>query len=213
VSFFRTWASRFLRAGNEPGARKRRELHDLAAQSPVLRVILGAGMTLHPGWLATDIDSLDLTRRKDWNAVFGSRRVDALVAEHVWEHLTLEGARSANRNCWRFLKPGRWLRLAVPDGFHPDPTYREHIRPGGTGPGAEDHKVLYNHVLMTDMLQRAGFEVRPLEFWDVEGKFHFVEWSSEDGHIVRSKRYDPRNHDGSLTYTSLIVDAIKPLIP
>ena len=100
--------------------------------------------------------------------------------------------------------------VAVPDVFHPDSAYIEAVRPGGTGVGAEDHKVLYNYKTLTELLKNTGFEVELLEYWDENGKFHFKDWSSEYGHVQRSKRYDKRNQDGTLTYTSLIVDAIKP---
>lgn len=41
--------------------------------------------------------------------------VDAFLAEHVWEHLSLEDAHRAARNCHDYLHPGGRLRLAVPD--------------------------------------------------------------------------------------------------
>ena len=81
---------------------------------------------------------------------------------------------------------------------------------GGTGIGSDDHKILYNYKSLKELLESAGFKVALLEYCDENGKFHFNEWSSKDGHIVRSKRYDPRNKDGALNYTSLIIDAIKP---
>lgn len=40
---------------------------------------------------------------------------DAFLAEHVWEHLSLDDAHRATRNCQRYLRPGGRLRLAVPD--------------------------------------------------------------------------------------------------
>lgn len=40
--------------------------------------------------------------------------MDAFVAEHVWEHLSLPGAHRATRNCERHLRPGGRLRIAVP---------------------------------------------------------------------------------------------------
>ena len=40
--------------------------------------------------------------------------VDAFVAEHVWEHLSLPDAHRATRNCERHLRPGGRLRIAVP---------------------------------------------------------------------------------------------------
>lgn len=36
----------------------------------------------------------------------------------------------------RVLKPGGYVRVAVPDGFHPDPAYIEMGRPGGYGTGS-----------------------------------------------------------------------------
>lgn len=135
------------------------------------------------------------------------------MAEHVWEHLTGEGALQANANCYEFLRPGGRLRIAVLDGFHPDPAYIEYIRPGGPGPGADDHKVFYYYQSLKEQLEKTGFMVHLLEYWDERGHFHFREWTSEDGHIRRSKRYDLRNQDGSLVYNSLIVDAVNPLLP
>ena len=110
-----------------------------------------------------------------------------------------------------YLKPGGVLRLAVPDGFNPSNEYIEYVRPGGTGPGADDHKVLYTYKSMKERLERAGFKINLLEYWDKNGKFHYTDWTDEGGRIRRSRRYDPRNQDGRLHYTSLIVDAIKPL--
>jgi predicted SAM-dependent methyltransferase len=128
----------------------------------------------------------------------------------VWEHLHSDEAEAANSNCFEFLEPGGRLRIAVPDGFHPNAEYIEQVRPGGTGCGAEDHKVLYDYKLMVKQLEKTGFEVSLLEYWDENGTFHYQEWSPIDGPIARSKNYDPRNQGASLVYTSLIVDAISP---
>jgi predicted SAM-dependent methyltransferase len=128
----------------------------------------------------------------------------------VWEHLTPEAARTGAENCFEFLKPGGRLRIAVPDGFHPDPSYIEWVRPGGTGPGCDDHYHLFHHRSLSEILRNAGFEVQLLEYWDEKGRFHQSDWSREDGPIRRCAKDDPRNADGKLNYTSLIIDAIKP---
>lgn len=161
-------------------------------------------------WLATDIETLNLTKIKDWKKLLFFLKVDNIMAEHVWEHLTELDTELANQNCFKFLKKGGILRIAVPDGFHPNTKYIDHVKPGGRGSGAEDHKILYNYKLMTERLQKVGFKVQLLEYWDENGKFHFIDWSDEGGHIRRSKRYDRRNQNGTLSYTSLIVDAVKP---
>jgi predicted SAM-dependent methyltransferase len=169
------------------------------------RITIGSGGISSPDWLATDQDTLNIVDRESFMRYWKPNSLEAFVAEHVWEHLTEEEAVQASANCYEFLRPGGRLSIAVPDGFHPDPTYIEYVRPGGTGPGADDHKVLYSYQSLKAQLEEAGFIVSLLEYWDEHGSFHFSEWSSEDGHIRRSKRYDSRNQDGSLTYTSLII--------
>jgi predicted SAM-dependent methyltransferase len=174
------------------------------------RVIIGSGGIAYPGWMATDKDTLDVRDRSGFLQYGDPGSFGAFIAEHVWEHLSQEEVADATANCFHFLKPGGRLRIAVPDGFHPDPAYIESVRPGGSGAGADDHKVLYSYRSLKRELEKQGFLVHLLEYWDEQGEFHYNEWSSEDGHILRSKRYDPRNQDGSLSYTSLIVDAVTP---
>lgn len=175
-----------------------------------LRLVIGAGGRRSAGWINTDHDTLDLLDEAQWQAYFQPGTVDALLAEHVWEHLHPDQALAAARRCFAYLRPGGYLRLAVPDGFNPDAAYIERVRPGGSGPGARDHKVLYNHLSLAELLGQAGFEVHFLEHFDSRGEFHFKDWSPGDGMIYRSSRFDERNANGALRYTSLIVDARKP---
>lgn len=175
------------------------------------RIALGtAEVTQNPGWLPTDQGSLDVTRREDFLRYWEPNSRTAFLAEHVWEHLTLEQATAGIRHCYEFLRPGGRLRIAVPDGYHPSAEYREHTRPGGTGPGAEDHKMFWTVDLLPPIFRETGFEVMVLEHWDAQGEFHAEPWRAEDGHILRSARFDPRNQNGVLAYTSLIVDGLKP---
>ncbi len=174
------------------------------------KIIIGASATKYDGWIPTDEEWLDVTNQEDFLRYWRPQSRQVFLAEHVWEHLSEEEAKQANANCFIFLRSGGHLRIAVPDGFHPDPNYIESVRPGGTGAGADDHKILYNYKSLSKSLETVGFQVKLLEYWDETGEFHFKEWSSEDGNIVRSKRFDPRNQNGTLTYTSLILDAVKP---
>ncbi len=173
------------------------------------RIVLGAGGTRYPGWESTDRHVLDITRRNAFARHWAPKSRQAFLAEHVWEHLTPRDARKALRNCFEFLQPGGWLRLAVPDGLHPDLSYLDWVRPGGIGPGADDHKVLYDYRSLVDIVEHAGFRVRLLEYWNENGQFHCSAWDSVDGHIGRSAQHDPRNESGNLKYTSLILDAVK----
>lgn len=175
-----------------------------------LKIIIGADSTRQKGWLSTNVFLLDLTSSLSFSSLLKPGSVDCFLAEHVWEHLSVVNAKTAAGVCFEFLKPGAYLRVAVPDGYHPDPAYIDHVRPGGTGPGAGDHKVLYNHLSFADVFTSAGYEVHAYEYFDIEGNFHFREWSPEGGMVRRSVRFDPRNIDGEPNYTSIILDAVKP---
>lgn len=174
-----------------------------------MKLIIGAAETSQDGWISTDKNQLDVTNRSDWEKITSQGLADRILSEHVWEHLTLEDSRIANRLVFEFLKPGGIYRVAVPDGFHTSPDYIEYVKPGGYGAGAFDHKVLYNYKTLSASLIEAGFEVDLLEYWDEEGNFRHKKWSIQDGKVERSMGFDDRNKGGKLNYTSLIIDAIK----
>ena len=178
-------------------------------QQEKCRIIIGASGVVQPGWLETNLGTLDVLNPNDWKRYFTTESIDAMLAEHVWEHLTEREGSAAARSCWQYLKPGGYLRLAVPDGRHIDPVYIDYVRPGGHGPGADEHKVLYTRESLVVMLENAGFEVSCLEFFDDDGQFHSHPWEPDHGMIHRSIRFDERNHNGRPNYTSLIVDATK----
>ncbi|MFO7606148.1 MAG: hypothetical protein R6W72_07610 [Desulfurivibrionaceae bacterium] len=181
----------------------------LAVNRRPLKITVGAGGTSQKGWVSTDIEHLNLLDELTWARYFKESSVDAIIAEHVWEHLAADEAVVAIKHCFSYLKRDGYIRIAVPDGFHPSPQYIDAVKPGGSGDGSDDHKALYNYKTITELIRKAGFEVKLLEWYDQKGKFHFVDWSPETGMIWRSSRFDQRNKDNKLNYTSLIVDAIK----
>lgn len=75
-------------------------------------------------WLHFSINTVDLTSA-DSLLLFtgGISSVNNIVAEHVWEHMTIAESIVAAINCWEALAPGGILRLAVPD-------YNWAIKPG-----------------------------------------------------------------------------------
>lgn len=126
------------------------------------------------------------------------------------EHLDARDAVLATQNCFKYLAPGGYIRVAVPDGFHPDENYINYVKPGGWGAGSEDHHVLYTYHTLKAVFASTGFDVTLLEYFDERGTFHYQEWSPADGMIMRSKRFDERNRTRELSYTSIILDAKKP---
>ncbi|WP_439555377.1 class I SAM-dependent methyltransferase [Dyadobacter sp.] len=178
-------------------------------RSKPINMVVGSMYSVYKGWIHSDIETLNLLKKRDWQKYFDENSIDRILAEHVWEHLTPEEGKLAFLHCYQFLKPGGFLRVAVPDGYHPDPDYIDYVKPGGTGEGADDHKILYNYQLMSGFLQEIGFTVKPLEYFDEHGKFHKNPWNVEDGMVRRSADHDDRNKGGKLGYTSLIIDAFK----
>lgn len=85
------------------------------------KIVIGADGIFQQGWIPTEVETLNLLKPRDWERYFSPDGIDAILAEHVWEHLTLEDGHFAARMCYRYLKPGGYVRVAVPDGLHPDP--------------------------------------------------------------------------------------------
>ncbi|WP_162426443.1 class I SAM-dependent methyltransferase [Pontibacter pudoricolor] len=177
--------------------------------SDSIKLVVGSGGIQIDGWILTDIDTLDVSNYEDWKRYFREGSVDTVFSEHVWEHLDVEQTDKANLNIYKYLKEGGRLRIAVPDGLHPKPSYIDYVKPGGNGPGADDHKILYTYKSMTESLTKAGFTVDLLEYWDEAGNFNFNSYDENYGKVMRSSKHDKSNVGGKLEYTSLIVDAIK----
>lgn len=178
-----------------------------------IKIIVGASTQSYAGWIPTQEQDLNLLRRQDWELSFKNRKIDRILAEHVWEHLDEEEGRRAARICFDFLKPGGVVRCAVPDGYFPDEEYQKMIQIGYPKPieyPAARHKIVYNYHVIQDVFASAGFEVDLLEYCDELGNFHCKDWNPEDGFIYRSKRFDHRNANGEIRMMSLIIDAQKP---
>ncbi|HET8782746.1 MAG TPA: methyltransferase domain-containing protein [Pyrinomonadaceae bacterium] len=156
--------------------------------------------------MKTDKELLDVTSPGDWQALFDPESIDVLLSEHMLEHLSERECKIALAQCYKYLKPGALFRVAVPDGYRRDPAYVAEASPPKDG-----HQVLFNVHSLTNVLERAGFETTPLEYFDVHERFHCHPWNTEDGFIRRSAGNDRQEafRYGDLFYTSIIVDARK----
>ena len=178
-----------------------------------MKIIIGAGKTRQDGWVSTQEDELNVLRRSDFERLLGGGKAEAFLAEHVWEHMTYEEGVLAAKNCFEFLKPGGYIRAAVPDRNFRNEWYQNMVKVGGNGdPGhpAYTHKIVYDVYTFQRVFQTAGFHVKRLEYCDENGDFHFHEWDESGGKIGRSLRFDTRNRDGKLGMVSIIIDARKP---
>ncbi|QYE99475.1 class I SAM-dependent methyltransferase [Paraclostridium sordellii] len=177
-----------------------------------MKVILGAGNTKLDGWISTQEKDLNLLDIKDFKKYFEECSIDAMLAEHVWEHMTKEEGIVAAKNCYEFLKEGGYIRVAVPDRNFKNEWYQNMVKVGGPGPvdhPAYTHKIVYDYLSFGEVFKAAGFEVELLEYCDEEGVFHYKYWNEKDGKIGRSFRFDTRNSLEKLGMVSIIIDAKK----
>jgi len=176
-----------------------------------MKIVVGAGSTHYPGWLSLQQSELDLTDSNGWARLFRPASLSAILAEHVIEHLTVEQTCQAFKLCYRYLKPGGYLRIAVPDGFHTSRAYYEWVRPGGIWNG-DDHKQLLNYKSLARLLCRANFRVLLREYFDETGNLHAPGFDQSHGNIRRSHQNPYSIILGlavSARYTSLVCDAFK----
>lgn len=79
---------------------------------------IGCGGTYHPDWVNLDVAPADpnvLTVNINNGLPFSSESATACYSSHVLEHLDKAGASNLIAECFRVLKRGGVIRLAVPD--------------------------------------------------------------------------------------------------
>lgn len=177
-----------------------------------MKVVIGAGKTQYKGWINTQETELNLLNRADFERMFSKEKPIAFLAEHVWEHMTLEDGIIAAKNCFDFIEDGGYIRAAVPDKNFRNDWYQDMVKVGGNGnPNhpAFTHKMVYDYQQFCTVFEQAGFVVELLEYCDENGIFHYKYWNEEDGKIGRSFRFDTRNSQENLGMVSIIIDAKK----
>ena len=179
----------------------------LCLEGKPVKVVIGSATRTYEDWLNTDLPILDALNPAHWRSIFPRGGIDRILAEHVIEHWTEDSFRLLLRNVQPLLTRQGFIRIAVPDGFHPDPSYIDFVKPEGSGIGADDHKVLYNHITITRVLSEEQYDYNMLEYFDEAGQFHRSPWEASDGFIVRSADYGIRNSEVPPSYSSLIMDA------
>ena len=180
-----------------------------------MKIVLGAGATQYDGWISTQQKQLDLLKPETFEAFFQGELAEAMLAEHLFEHLTLAEGMLAAQTLYRYLQPGGWIRAAVPDRYFRNADYQRLVQIGGPGPQdhpAASHKIVYDYKQFCAVFVQAGFEVSLLEYCDERGDFHYRYANGADGYIGRSYRNDTRNACNHLGMVSIVLDAFKPIV-
>ena len=154
---------------------------------------------------------------EQWEKLKGDKEIEAILAEHVWEHLSLEEGKEAAKNCFRFLKEGGYVRCAVPDKNFKNALYQSTIKIGGPGEEnhpAANHKIVYDYKTLVKVFEEAGFEVSLLEYCDEHGDFispvNFQERIRDT-----AKKLDIKFHYHMLRHTyatELMVAGVNPIV-
>ncbi len=187
------------------------------ARSALLKIIVGAAMTRQAGWYSTNEQWLDITNAQHWKNVFcGKALLTHVLTEHVFEHLTEDETRRALGLLWQHMLPGGRIRIAVPDGYHPDSTYLKHVGIAGIGADAEDHKQLLNSDSLCRFLEDAGFVSEMREGYRGDGELVQKPINPSSGLVIRSRSNaetmaDRKGWDFVDANTSLVVDGIRPV--
>lgn len=167
------------------------------------------------GWISTQETDLNVLQRSDFERISQEENITAMLAEHVWEHMTKDEGIIAAKNCFDYLECGGYMRVAVPDRNFRNEWYQNIVQIGGNGDPthpAYTHKIVYDYISLKDVFEQADFVVDLLEYCDENGIFHYKYWNEADGKIGRSFRFDTRNSINELGMVSIIIDAKKPLI-
>ena len=190
----------------------------------VRKLQIGANVNLLPGWLNTDLypqspgsATLDSTSPFPISAA----SFDYVFSEHQMEHIPYEGALAMLRECYRILRPGGKIRIALPSvdpllelfGAPRTDQQERYIQnrtklcyPNAAKPGPcfainaafmnWGHKFLYNRETMRGILEEIGFT--NVQF--------FVPGQSDDPNLtgieVRTSELD--------SYETMVAQAIRP---
>ncbi len=97
-----------------------------------LKIVVGAGeYKNNPGWIHKQEQEVNLLDEETWSNRFKENTITAILAEHVWEHLTYQEGVEAARICYRYLRSNGYVRCAVPDGFFSNAAYQNMVKVGG----------------------------------------------------------------------------------
>ena len=185
-----------------------------------VNLILGAALSRQKNWFSTNQEWFDIVQKSHWDRLFNSKkspsrnRVKRVLAEHVFEHLSLDEMRNALNLIYKNMVFGGSLRIAVPDGNNPNQEYINHCGINGIGADASDHKQFITFELLREEAERIGFKCHLIEGYLKNKKLISTPFNHELGDVIRSRSnqaiiYPKEGWDFVDANSSLIVDCLK----
>jgi predicted SAM-dependent methyltransferase len=182
----------------------------------MIKLNIGCGAKKYKGWLNLDKKTgFNVCLVSCWDKLgLTENSVDNILSEHMLEHLSDEDRHLCVKHFYYYLKPGGIARIAVPDGYRPNPTTENpdaksvDIFVPGQG-RMKGHKYCYTLDTLCALFAEHGFvDYTPVEYYDENGVFHKNSWTRENGFVKRSYDFDKRNRDKKrkVKVTSLFVD-------
>lgn len=186
----------------------------LRQQGAPIKIVIGASVPEVTGsedvfgpWVPFTVNDLDILSRDDFRFYFQQpQSVDAILAEHVLEHLPAGDVLQALRLCREFLKvPEGYMRIAVPDWF----SYSgDMTRKMAVADMQQGHYTQLNIHSITYLLEKASFHVIPREHSTKENIAVVTHFNPLDGLIRRSTCFSDSPYP-----PSVIVDACTASTP
>ena len=152
-----------------------------------VKIILGAALTSQKNWISTNEEWFDISKKADWQRFFkNKKKLKRALAEHVFEHLAEREMEKALFLIHKYLKKKGTLRIAVPDGNHPDSDYRKNTGIKGIGPDASDHKQFIKYEFIKEVLERKGYSCNLIEGFLFDGRLIRNKINNDFGYINRT---------------------------
>lgn len=187
----------------------------LIISNDFVNLIIGAALTKQKGWFSTNEDWLDITKKEHWDRLFNSKvRVKRVLAEHVFEHLTVDEMRVSLNLIYENMIEGGSLRIAVPDGNNPNQEYIDNCGINGIGADALDHKQFLTYEFLSNEVKKVGFKISLIEGYLRNKKLVSKKPNKDLGLVMRSrsnKKFQNSKEGWNFvdSNTSLILDCFK----
>jgi predicted SAM-dependent methyltransferase len=102
-----------MEVSEEKKKRKRKkEFSTLLLKANPIRLVIGPSNVFQKGWVESNIEYLNILNLSNWVRYFKEESVTYMLAEHVWENLTLADAFYPDKEYIKGQKvEGRYIRV------------------------------------------------------------------------------------------------------